>query len=99
MDCSCLVPLDWFLYLVSTLKLILIICFFLFVSGNEVHIAVNTDTEYEKRDKNNHFGVKCKVIGYEYSDDIKEVGIELLFTSALPAHIIVCSLCSSWRRN
>ena len=38
-----------------------------------MHIAVNTDTEYEKREENNHFGVKCKVIGYECSDDVKEV--------------------------
>ena len=42
--------------------------------GNEVHIAVNTDTEYEKREKSNHFGVKCKVVGYEWSADVREVG-------------------------
>ena len=35
--------------------------------GNEVHIVVNTETEYEKRDKSNHFGIKCKVIGHEWS--------------------------------
>jgi E3 ubiquitin-protein ligase MYCBP2 len=40
--------------------------------GNEVHIIVNTDTEYEKRDKNNHYGIKCQLIGYEWSNDTSQ---------------------------
>lgn len=43
--------------------------------GNEVHIVVNTETEYEKRDKSNHFGIKCKVIGHEWSPQPNEVGV------------------------
>ena len=42
-------------------------------SGNEVHIVINTDTEYEKKEKKNHFGVKCKLIGYEWPNIGKEV--------------------------
>jgi hypothetical protein len=44
-----------------------------FSLGNEVHIIVNTDTEYEKRDKNNHYGIKCQLIGYEWSNDTSQV--------------------------
>lgn len=38
-----------------------------------MHIVVNTDTEYEKKDANNHFGMKCQVIGYEWTSDPSEV--------------------------
>ena len=38
-----------------------------------MHIVVNTDTEYEKKDANNHFGIKCQVIGYEWTSDPSEV--------------------------
>ena len=41
--------------------------------GNEVHVVINTDTEYEKKEKKNHFGVKCKLIGYEWPTSGKEV--------------------------
>ncbi len=34
--------------------------------GNEVHIV---DTEYEKKDSANHYGLKCQVVGYEWSDN------------------------------
>ena len=34
---------------------------------------VNTDSEYEKKDTNNHFGLKCQVIGYEWTDQASEV--------------------------
>ena len=34
---------------------------------------VGSDTEYEKREKNNHYGIKCKVIGYEWSNDSQQV--------------------------
>ena len=47
--------------------------FFFFFTGNEVHLVVGTDTEYEKKEKNNHFGLKCKVIGYEWSEDTQQV--------------------------
>jgi len=36
--------------------------------GNEVHIVVNADTIYEKRDNSNHFGMKCQVVGYEWTN-------------------------------
>ena len=45
------------------------------LAGNEVHIVVKTDTEYEKKDSNNHFGLKCQVIGYEWSNNPSDVSI------------------------
>ena len=42
-------------------------------AGNEVHISTHLDTEYEKKDSNNHFGFKLQVIGYEWSTEYKEV--------------------------
>ena len=42
-------------------------------TGNEVHIVVNTDTEYEKKDANNHFGLKCQVVGYEWASNPTDV--------------------------
>ena len=42
-------------------------------TGNEVHIVVNTDTEYEKKDGNNHFGLKCQVVGYEWASNPTDV--------------------------
>ena len=36
---------------------------------------VNTETEYEKRDKSNYYGIKCKVIGHEWSPQPNEVCI------------------------
>ncbi len=41
--------------------------------GNEVHIVVNVDTEYEKKDSANHYGLKCQVVGYEWSDNPSDV--------------------------
>ena len=41
--------------------------------GNEVHISVCTETEYEKKDSNNHFGLKCQLVGYEWTSDPAEV--------------------------
>ena len=41
--------------------------------GNEVHIVANVDTEYEKKDSANHFGLKCQVVGYEWSDQSFDV--------------------------
>ena len=41
--------------------------------GNEVHISVCTETEYEKRDGSNHFGLKCQAVGYEWSSNPTEV--------------------------
>ena len=43
--------------------------------GNEVHIVVQTDTEYEKKDSNNHFGLKCQVVGYEWSSKTSDVSV------------------------
>lgn len=37
------------------------------VPGSEVHIVVNADTEYEKKDNTNHYGMKCQVVGYEWT--------------------------------
>ena len=42
-------------------------------AGNEVHISVCTDTEYEKRDGANHFGLKCQAVGYEWTSNPAEV--------------------------
>ncbi len=36
--------------------------------GNEVHIVINADTEYEKRENTNHYGMKCQVVGYEWTN-------------------------------
>lgn len=47
-------------------------------AGNEVHIVVNTDTEYEKKDASNHFGLKCQVIGYEWANNPTDVSIHRL---------------------
>ena len=32
-----------------------------------------TETEYEKRDGSNHFGLKCQVVGYEWTSNPTEV--------------------------
>ncbi len=45
--------------------------------GNEVHIVVNVDTEYEKKDSANHYGLKCQVVGYEWSDNPSDVRVAL----------------------
>ena len=42
-------------------------------AGNEVHISVCTETEYEKRDGTNHFGLKCQAVGYEWTSNPAEV--------------------------
>lgn len=44
-------------------------------AGNEVHVVVNTDTEYEKKDTSNHFGLKCQIVGYEWTNGSKEVSL------------------------
>ena len=41
--------------------------------GNEVHLVVNVDTEYEKKDAANHFGLKCQVVGYEWTNQPVDV--------------------------
>lgn len=41
--------------------------------GSEVHIVVNIDTEYEKKETANHFGLKCQVVGYEWTDQPSDV--------------------------
>lgn len=51
----------------------LITLYYYIAVGNEVHIVIGTDTEYEKKDKTNHYGIKCKVIGYEWSDNAQQV--------------------------
>lgn len=43
--------------------------------GNEVHIAVSTDTEYEKKDTSNHFGLKCQAVGYEWTSVTADVSV------------------------
>ena len=45
-------------------------------AGNEVHISTHLDTEYEKKDSNNHFGFKLQVIGYEWSTEYSDVSIQ-----------------------
>lgn len=49
--------------------------FSIYILGNEVHISVCTDTEYEKREGTNHFGLKCQLVGYEWTSDPREVHI------------------------
>lgn len=51
--------------------------------GNEVHIVANVDTEYEKKDTANHFGLKCQVVGYEWTDQPSDV--------SLPTVSMLCS--------
>lgn len=41
--------------------------------GNEVNIRVVMDTEYEKHEDVNHYGIRCQVVGYEWSASHKEV--------------------------
>ena len=53
--------------------LFFIIIIYLFNLGNELYIIVNTETEYEMRDKSNHNIIKCQLIGYEWSTDSKQV--------------------------
>ena len=42
-------------------------CFLLSPTGNELHIEVHTDTEYDKKEDASHFGLKCQVMGFEWS--------------------------------
>lgn len=66
-----------------------------------MHVVVNTDTEYEKKDSNNHFGLKCQVVGYEWTSDPSEVSPPLsdkakksfLIKYRLCTHVS-CSQCS-----
>ncbi len=46
--------------------------------GNEVHIVIHADTEYDKKESNNHFGMKCQVVGYEWTMKMEDVGFERL---------------------
>ena len=41
--------------------------------GNEVNVRVVMDTEYEKHDDANHYGIRCQVVGYEWSASHKQV--------------------------
>ena len=41
--------------------------------GSEVHIVVQADTEYDKKDSNNHYGLKCQVVGYEWTSNTADV--------------------------
>ena len=41
--------------------------------GNEVNIRVVMDTEYEKHDDANHYGIRCQVVGYECSSSHDKV--------------------------
>ena len=43
------------------------------VPGNEVNVRVVMDTEYEKHEDANHYGIRCQVVGYEWSASHKEV--------------------------
>ena len=42
-------------------------CFFLSPTGNELHLEVHTDTEYDKKEDASHFGLKCQVMGFEWN--------------------------------
>ena len=42
-------------------------CFCLSPAGNELHIEVHTDTEYDKKEEASHFGLKCQVMGFEWN--------------------------------
>jgi E3 ubiquitin-protein ligase MYCBP2 len=37
------------------------------IPGNELHIEIQTDTEYDKKDTANHFGLKCQIMGFEWN--------------------------------
>ena len=64
----CQFPISLLNVCITTLHLLL---------GNEVHISVNTDTEYEKKDANNRFGLKCQVVGYEQTIHTADVSVYL----------------------
>jgi len=44
--------------------------------GNTVNIQVVMDTEYEKHEDANHFGIRCQVIGYEWGISNKEASFK-----------------------
>lgn len=77
----CFITVDWF-------------CLLYMVAGNEVHIVVKTDTEYEKKDSNNHFGLKCQVIGYEWSSNPSDVSIPTLTVLRRVVAILSYCVCS-----
>ena len=69
--------------------------------GNELHLVANVDTEYEKKDMANHFGLKCQVVDYEWTDQPVDVsdtcgqsGVYYVLWS-----IEYFSVCCFWRRS
>ncbi len=40
---------------------------------------VHTDTEYDKKDFSNHYGLKCQVVGYEWTAKTTDVSIQAVF--------------------
>ena len=58
--------------------------------GNEVHIVVQADTEYDKKDSNNHYGLKCQVVGYEWTNNAADVSAWDVFECLLDRLIFVC---------
>ena len=72
--------------------------------GNEVHIVANVDTEYEKKDLANHFGLKCQVVGYEWTDKPSDVSLLLIklghVSSCIAASIAgLCTFCRCSKGN
>ena len=37
------------------------------LTGNELHLEIQTDTEYDKKENTNHFGFKCQIMGFEWN--------------------------------
>ena len=60
--------------------------------GNEVHLVVNVDTEYEKKDTANHFGLKCQVVGYEWTDQPSDVSVHIYMCVIFLYSHVLCSV-------
>lgn len=58
-------------------------------AGNEVHVSVCTDTEYEKRDGANHFGLKCQAVGYEWTSNPAEVKESLVNKASALMYVLL----------
>ena len=57
--------------------------------GSEVNVRVVMDTEYEKHDDANHYGIRCQVVGYEWGASHSEVS---LYTLLFPLSILILYL-------
>ena len=51
-------------------------------------MVVNVDTEYEKKDSANHFGLKCQVVEYEWTDQPVDVSMGCGLGGASWGHVV-----------